>query len=188
MEGDRELLPLVEHISCHFFKLSICSLKGRGGMDGGIFLIIAILGWAVFFLALLRIWMFPKWVAILSQIEVFSDKCSWSQLALKIVDMKSQADSLKSSSWRMLLPSRPSRLYCLRKHAIHCSKQAILQTSLCKNLLVPDSDVAVKLLSYRLGSASFKPQFSRREWRWLNKSLPCTTWTQIMGKQRNWNF
>jgi len=44
MGGDKELLPLIEHVSWHFFELSICSLEGQGGMGGGIFLIVDILG------------------------------------------------------------------------------------------------------------------------------------------------
>ena len=36
---------------------------------------------------------------------------------------------------------------------MHCSEQAMLRTSLCKNSFVPNSEVAVKLLSHRLGSA-----------------------------------
>ena len=107
----------------------------------------------LFLAALLQIWMFPKWVDMLSQMEVFSDECSWSQPDSKIADMKSQADSLKSSSWGMLLPSHPSRLCCLRKHAMCCSEQAILQILLCKNSFVPKSDMAVKLPSHRLGLA-----------------------------------
>ena len=90
---------------------------------------------------------------MLLRMEVFSDECSWSQPDSKIADMKSQADSPKSSSWGMLLPSRPSRLRCLRKHAICCSEQAILRTSLCKNSFVPNSDMAEKLPSHKLGSA-----------------------------------
>jgi len=44
MGGDKELLPLIERVSWHFFELSICSLEGQGGMGGGIFLIVDILG------------------------------------------------------------------------------------------------------------------------------------------------
>jgi len=36
---------------------------------------------------------------------------------------------------------------------MHCSEQAMLQTLLYKNSFVPNSEVAVKLLSHRLGSA-----------------------------------
>ena len=97
--------------------------------------------------------MFPKWIDMLSRMEVFLDKCNWFQPDSKIADMNSQADSLKSSSWEMLLPLHPSRLCCLRKHAMYCREQAMLWTSLCKNLFVLNSDMAVKLLSHRLGSA-----------------------------------
>ena len=90
---------------------------------------------------------------MLSWIVVFLDKWSWSQPDSKIVDMNSQANSPNSSSWGMLLLSRPSRLRCLRKHAMHCNEQAMLQTSLCRNSFVPNREVAVKLLSHRLGSA-----------------------------------
>jgi len=44
MREDKELLLLIKHTSWHFFELSICSLKGQGGMGGGIFLIIDVLG------------------------------------------------------------------------------------------------------------------------------------------------
>jgi len=90
---------------------------------------------------------------MLLQMVVFSDEYSWSQPDSKIANMNSQADLLNSFSWGMLLPSRPSRLCYLRKHAIHCSEQAMLQILLCKNSFVPNSEVAVKLLFYRLGSA-----------------------------------
>jgi len=90
---------------------------------------------------------------MLLRIKVFLDECSWSQPDLKIADMKSQADSPKSSSWGMLLLSHSSRLHCLRKHAMRCSEQAILRTLLCKNLFVPNSDMAEKLPSHKLGSA-----------------------------------
>jgi len=33
--------------------------------------------------------MFPKWVDMLSWMEVFLDECSWSQLDSKIADIKS---------------------------------------------------------------------------------------------------
>ena len=36
---------------------------------------------------------------------------------------------------------------------MHCSEQAMLQTSLCKNSFMLNSNVAMKLLSHRLGSA-----------------------------------
>ena len=97
--------------------------------------------------------MFPKWVEMLSWMVVFLDECSWSQPDLKIADINSQADSPNSSSWGMLLPSHPSKLCCLRKHTMHCSEQAMLWTSLCKNLFVSNSEVAVKLPSHGLGSA-----------------------------------
>ena len=84
---------------------------------------------------------------------VFLEECSWSQPDLKIVDMNSQADSPNSSSWEILLPSRPTRFCCLRKYAMRCSEQAMLQTSLCKNSFVLNKEVAVKLPSHRLGSA-----------------------------------
>jgi len=84
---------------------------------------------------------------------VFSDECSWSQPDSKIADMNSQADSPNSSSWGMLLPLCPSRLHCLRKHAMCCNEQAMLWTSLCKNSFVPNREVAVKLLFHKLGLA-----------------------------------
>jgi len=90
---------------------------------------------------------------MLSRIVVFLDEWSWSQPYSKITDMNSQADSPNSSSWGMLLPSCPSRLCYLRKHAMHCNEQAMLRTSLCRNLFMPNREVAVKLPSYRLGSA-----------------------------------
>ena len=148
-----ELLPLVERVSWCFFELSICSLEGQDGIGGGVFLIVAVLGQALFSAVLLRICMFPKWVEMLSQMVVFLDECSWSQPDSKIVDMNSQADSPNSSSCGMLLPLCPSRLCCLRKHAMHCSEQAMLWTSLCKNSFMLNSEVAVKLPSHRLGSA-----------------------------------
>jgi len=90
---------------------------------------------------------------MLSRIVVFLDEWSWSQPDSKIADMNSQADLPNSSSWGMLLPSRPSRLRCLRKHAMRCNEQAMLRTSLCRNSFVPNREVAVKLPSHRLGSA-----------------------------------
>jgi len=44
MGKDKELLPLIECVSWHFFELSICSLEGQGKMGGGIFLIVDVLG------------------------------------------------------------------------------------------------------------------------------------------------
>ena len=90
---------------------------------------------------------------MLSWIVVFLDEWSWSQPDLKIADMNSQANSPNSSSWGMLLPLRSSRLCCLRKHAMRCNEQAMLQTSLCRNSFVLNREVAVKLPSHRLGSA-----------------------------------
>ena len=38
------LLPFVERASCRFFEVSICSLEGRGGIGGGVFLDVVVLG------------------------------------------------------------------------------------------------------------------------------------------------
>jgi len=62
---------------------------------------------------------------MLSRIVVFVDEWSWSQPDSKIANMNSQADLLNGASWGMLLPSRPSRLRCLRKHVMPCNEQAI---------------------------------------------------------------
>jgi len=44
MGGDMELLPLDERASWRFFEFSNCSLEGQGGMGGGVFLIVDVLG------------------------------------------------------------------------------------------------------------------------------------------------
>jgi len=90
---------------------------------------------------------------MLSRIVVFVDEWSWSQQDSKIADMNSQTDSPNGASWGMSLLSRPSRLHCLRKHAMHCNEQTMLRTLLCRNLFVLNREVAVKLPSHRLGSA-----------------------------------
>ena len=124
-------------------------MEGRGGIGGGVFL----LGEALFTGVLSRVNIFPTWVEMLSRIVVLVDEWSWFQPDSKIADMNSQADSPNRANWGMLLPSCPSRLRCLRKQAMRCNEQAMLRTSLCRNSFVPNSEVAVKLLSHRLGSA-----------------------------------
>ena len=48
-------------------------------------------------------------------------------------------------------------------------------------------DILIVCKEYQF-HCTIKSQFSRREHCQLNESLFCTTWTQMMGKQRNWNF
>ena len=67
-------------------------------MSGGVFLIVAVLGWSLFLAVLPRVCMFPKWVEMLLQMVVFPEECNWSQPDSKIADMNSQADSPNSSS------------------------------------------------------------------------------------------
>jgi len=105
------------------------------------------------FCALVRWFIFPKLAAILSLIVMPLDERSWSQPTLKIAEMKVHADSLNDSSCGILLLLWPSRFLCFRKQAMCYRKHTMFCISLLRNSFMPKREVAIKLLSHRLGSA-----------------------------------
>ena len=70
-----------------------------------------------------------------------------------MADTKSYADSLKGSSYLMLLAFRSLTFHCLRKQAMRFREHMMLLMSLLRNSLVPNKDVTVKFPSHKLGSA-----------------------------------